>query len=111
MNDARCTGSWIDTGVLHVICGNGNNSDVPEVLMVVNDRPEPGPDARPANLILIEQSGAKHEIPEPTAAEGMLEAQQAMRSSGRRLREIKLVSRHHALARWKAGDNGWLRVA
>ena len=77
----------------------------------MNDREHLDPDTRPANLILVEQSGAKHEISEPSAGDGILEAEQAMRDCGKPLREIKLVSRHTALARWKAGDQGWRRVA
>jgi len=30
---------------------------------------------------------------------------------GSRLREVKLVSRHQAIARWKVGEEGWQRVA
>jgi hypothetical protein len=67
--------------------------------------------SRPANLILIEQSGAKREIPQPSAASGIIEAEQAMYRDGSRLREIKVVSRHRAIARWKAGELGWQRVA
>ena len=66
---------------------------------------------RPANLILIEQSGAKREIPQPSAIEGMIEAEQAMQNHGSRLREVKVVSRHQAIARWKASELGWRRVA
>jgi hypothetical protein len=67
---------------------------------------------RPANLILIEQSGVKREIPQPSAASGIREAKQAMhRQGGSRLREVKVVSRHRAIARWKAGEMGWQRVA
>jgi hypothetical protein len=62
-------------------------------------------------LILVEQSGAKHEIPQPSAADGMTEAQAAMRRDGVRLREVKLVSMHTAVARWKASEVGWRRVA
>ena len=68
-------------------------------------------DDRPANLILIEQSGAKREIPQPSAASGIIEAEQAMYRHGSRLREVKVVSRHRAIARWKAGELGWQRVA
>jgi hypothetical protein len=67
--------------------------------------------ARPANLILVEQSGLKREIPQPSAASGIIEAEQAMYRDGSRLREIKVVSRHRAIARWKAGGLGWKRVA
>jgi hypothetical protein len=70
-----------------------------------------GPQPRPANLILIEQSGVKREIPQPSAASGIIEAQQAMHRHGSQLREVKLVSRHRAIARWKAGELGWQRVA
>jgi len=66
---------------------------------------------RPANLILIEQSGTKREIPQPSAIEGMIEAEQAMQNHGSRLREVKVVSRHQAIARWKASELGWRRVA
>jgi len=66
---------------------------------------------RPAKLILIEQSGVKREIPQTSAASGIIEAEQAMYRHGRRLREVKLVSRHQAIARWKVGDEGWQRVA
>lgn len=66
---------------------------------------------RPANLILIEQSGVKREIPQPSAASGILEAEEAMHRHGSQLREVKVVSRHQAVARWKAGGMGWQRVA
>ena len=67
--------------------------------------------ARPASLILIEQSGAKHEIPQLSCATGMAGAEQAMRRHGLCLREVKVVSQHRAIARWKAGKQGWRRVA
>jgi hypothetical protein len=66
---------------------------------------------RPANLILVEQSGVKREIPQPSAASGIIEAEEAMHRHGSQLREVKVVSRHRAIARWKAGDMGWQRVA
>ena len=66
---------------------------------------------RPASLILIEQSGVKWQIPQPSAASGIVEAEQAMYRHGSRLREVKLVSRHRAIARWKVGELGWQRVA
>ncbi len=65
----------------------------------------------PANLILVEQSGAKHEIPQPSPADGMIEAQEAMHRFGQQLREVKVISQHTAIARWKAGELGWRRVA
>ncbi len=66
---------------------------------------------RPANLILIEQSGTKREFPQPSAATGIIEAEQAMHRHGSQLREVKVVSRHRAIARWKVGELGWQRVA
>jgi hypothetical protein len=71
----------------------------------------PGLSPRPAKLILIEQSGVKREFPQPSAATGIIEAEQAMHRHGSRLREIKVVSRHRAIARWKASELGWQRVA
>lgn len=70
--------------------------------------------ARPtgrAHLILVEQSGAKRDIPQPSAATGMIEAEHAMHRDDLRLREVKLVTMHTAIARWKAGELGWRRVA
>ena len=68
-------------------------------------------DARPANLVLIEQSGAKHEIPQPSPGEGMAEAEHMMHDPGLHLREVKVVTEHKAIARWKASQLGWRRVA
>lgn len=82
-----------------------------EVLNVVSELNAAGHDDRPANLILIEQSGAKRAIALLSAANGMVEAQQAMHHPGLHLREVKVVSRHTAIARWKAGELGWRRVA
>jgi hypothetical protein len=65
---------------------------------------------RPASLILIEQSGAKHQIPQLSCVTGMAGAEEAMRRSGLHLREVKVVSQHRAVARWKAGERGWRRV-
>jgi len=66
---------------------------------------------RPASLILVEQSGTKREIPQPSAASGIIEAEQAMHRHGKQLRAVKVVSRHRAIARWKASELGWQRVA
>jgi hypothetical protein len=77
----------------------------------VSDHNVESRDDVPANLILIEQSGTKREIPQPSASSGMIEAVQAIHDHGRRLREVKVVSRHQAIARWKAGELGWRRVA
>ena len=88
-----------------------------DVLRGVTDSSDAGraaPQRRPsgpANLILIEQSGAKWQIPQSSAASGIIEAEQAMYRHGSRLREVKLVSRHRAIARWKIGELGWQRVA
>jgi hypothetical protein len=68
-------------------------------------------DARPANLVLVEQSGAKHEIPQLSPGDGMAEAEQVMHDPGLHLREVKVVSEHKAIARWKASELGWRRVA
>ncbi len=77
----------------------------------MNDRSDAGRRARPANLLLVEQSGAKREIPQPSANKGMIEAEQAMHCHGRHLREVKVVSRNKAVARWKADGLRWRRVA
>ena len=66
---------------------------------------------RPANLVLVEQSGAKHQIPQPSPGEGMAEAEHAMHDPGLHLREVKVVTEHKAIARWKASQLGWRRVA
>ena len=77
----------------------------------MSDRSDAVPDARPAQLILVEQSGARRPIPQPPAVSGMIEAGQAMHRPGLRLREIKVVSQHQAIARRKPGGLGWQRVA
>jgi hypothetical protein len=77
----------------------------------VSERPQTVENASSANLILIEQSGVKHAIPQSSPDRGMAEAEQAMRRHGQRLREIKVVRQHTAIARWKAGELGWRRVA
>jgi hypothetical protein len=79
-------------------------------LRVVSERNDAAGAARPASLILIEQSGVKHEIPQLSAVMGMAGAEQAMRRHGLHLREVKVVSQHRAIARWKAAGAGWRRV-
>ncbi len=64
-----------------------------------------------ASLILVEQSGAKREIPQPSPVSGMIAAEWVMRRPGLGLREVKLVSQRRAIARWKAEELGWRRVA
>jgi len=70
-----------------------------------------GRDVCPAHLVLVEQSGAKHDIPQPSTLEAMIEAEHAMDHPGRLLRQVKVVTMHTAVARWKAGELGWRRVA
>jgi hypothetical protein len=77
----------------------------------VSERIDRAGNAGPANLILVEQSGAKREIPQPSPDSGMLEAEQAIHRDGHHLRAVKLVSQHRAIARWKADEQGWRRVA
>jgi hypothetical protein len=69
------------------------------------------PATRSVHLVLVEQSGAKHDIPQPSTHEAMLEAEHAMRHPACQLRQVKVVSRHKAVARWKASELGWRRVA
>jgi hypothetical protein len=77
----------------------------------MSDRHDVGHSAFPANLVLIEQSGAKREIPQQSAVKGMIEAERAMDRQGRHLREVKVISRNKAVARWKADELHWRRVA
>ena len=101
----------------HAISPVGTAGTSPDVISGVIDSsdarslvPPRHPD-RPANLILVEQSGVKREIPQPSAASGIIEAEQAMHRHGNQLREVKVVSRHQAIARWKVSELGWQRVA
>jgi hypothetical protein len=41
----------------------------------------------------------------------MLEAERAIRRIGRSLREVKVVSHNTAVARWKADELHWHRMA
>jgi hypothetical protein len=66
---------------------------------------------RPAHLVLVEQSGAKQEIPQPSTVQAMIEAEQAMVRDDGHLRQIKVISQHTAVARWKASEQSWRRVA
>jgi hypothetical protein len=63
------------------------------------------------HLVLVERSGAKQDIPQPSVARAMLEAEQAIRRLGRRLREVKVISKNTAIARWKADELHWQRMA
>lgn len=64
-----------------------------------------------ARLVLVEQSGTKHDIPQPSTGQAMVKAHQAMYRLGGHLREVKVVSQKEAVARWRASDLGWRRVA
>jgi hypothetical protein len=64
-----------------------------------------------ASLVLVEQSGTKHEIPQLSTDLAMAAAERAMRGLGAQLRQVKVVSQNTAVARWKASDLGWHRVA
>jgi hypothetical protein len=76
-----------------------------------NDRSGTRRRASPAKLVIVEQSGAKQEIPQPSAVEGMIEANRAMHGHECHLREVKVVIKNRAVARWRAGDMAWRRVA
>ena len=89
-----------------------NERDVPGVITGMNRNPDDtAEDVPQARLILVEQSGAKREIPQSSPVRGMIEAERAIQRHGPRLREVKLVSQHRAIARWKAEELGWRRVA
>jgi hypothetical protein len=93
-------------------CRNrGNTGSAAGVLTVVSANIYPAGEPRPAHLVLVEKSGAKREIPQPSPVDGMAGAEQAMHELGHQLREVKLVSEKKAIARWKAGELGWRRVA
>jgi hypothetical protein len=91
--------------------GSGNSRERTGVIHGVSAQTDMTQDARPANLVLVDQSGAKHEIPQLSPGEGMAGAEQAMHDPGLHLREVKVVSEHKAIARWKASELGWRRVA
>ena len=101
----------------HAISLVGTAGTSPDVIRGVIDSSDAGRAVpprhpyRPSNLILVEQSGVKREIPQPSAASGIIEAEQAMHRHGNQLREVKVVSRHQAIARWKISELGWQRVA
>ena len=63
-----------------------------------------------AHIVLVDQSGAKREIAQPSAVMGMIEAELVLRQKGIHLREVKVISRNKAVARWKSGVLGWRRV-
>ena len=95
----------------YAIPERGNSRERFGVIKDVSAQIDPAVDTRPANLVLVEQSGAKHEIPQLSPGDGMAEAEQAMHDSTLHLREVKVVSEHKAIARWKASELGWRRVA
>jgi hypothetical protein len=93
-------------------CRNrGNTGPAAGVITVVSANINPAGETRSAHLVLVEKSGAKREIPQPSPVDGMAGAEQAMHEHGHQLREVKLVSEKRAIARWKAGELGWRRVA
>lgn len=91
--------------------GRGNIRERRDVINYVSTYIDAAEAPRPANLVLVEQSGAKHEIPQSSPGDGMIEAEQVMHDPALHLREVKVVSEHRAIARWKASELGWRRVA
>lgn len=77
---------------------------------VESDRHETGGDKLPAELLLVEQSGVKREFPQPSVGKGIFKAVDTVRRGGRHLREVKVVSRQKAVARWKSDGRRWVRV-
>jgi hypothetical protein len=77
---------------------------------VVSEHNDAAGAAHPASLILIEQSGAKHQIPQLSCVTGMAAAERATLRADLHLREVKVVSQHRVIVRWKAGERGWRRV-
>src|SRR5260370_33286181 len=75
--------------------------------MSAHNRPELG--SQTAHLVLVEQSGAKHDIPHPSTVEAMIEAEYAMHSASWPLRQGKGITRHKAGARGKARELGGRR--
>ncbi len=82
-----------------------------DVIGVMSDHNDTAEGAQPVHLVLVEQSGAKQDIPQPSTDQAMIEAQQAMHRPGHQLRQVKVISQHTAVARWKAGELYWRRVA
>ena len=82
-----------------------------DVITVMSDPNGPVHAGPPVHLVLVEQSGVKQEIPQPSTAEAMIEAEQAIHRLGHDLREVKVISQHTAVARWRAGELSWRRVA
>jgi hypothetical protein len=90
----------------HVTTAGKEQTSAPD-----SDRHETGRDGLSADLIVVEQSGAKREFPQPSVHEGIVKAKDAVRRDGRHLREVKVVSRREAVARWKSDGRDWRRVA
>ena len=89
----------------------GNARGLFSSLRTMSAHNHPEVDSPTAHLVLVEQSGTKHDIPQPSTVEAMIEAEHAMHRASCLLRQIKVVSQHTAVARWKAGELGWRRVA
>jgi hypothetical protein len=81
------------------------------VITVMSEHNDAGHAAPPAHLVLVEQSGAKQEIPQPSTVQAMIEAEQVIHRLGHNLREVKVINQHTAIARWRAGEVSWRRVA
>jgi len=89
----------------------GNARGLFSSLRTMSAHNHPEVDSPTAHLVLVEQSGTKHDIPQPSTVEAMIEAEYAMDSANWPLRQVKVIIRHTAVARWKAGELGWRRVA
>ena len=84
--------------------------NVQEAAGRLNLKPMNARSARLSHLVLIDRSGAKRKIRQPSAVQAIIEAEQAIRRQRHHLREVKVVSQHRAIARWKAAGLGWRRV-
>jgi hypothetical protein len=69
------------------------------VIPVMSVHNDAGHGAPRAHLVLVEQSGAKQQIPQPSTVEAMIEAQHVIHRLGHHFREVKVISQHSAVAR------------